>query len=159
MLIEVGQSSGIGTMWAAALAPMSIRHPDPAPTVELELIHGGPPRLCFRLDAHRDTVDREQRHQPFVVSTVSLTFYPGARLARMWVAAAWAGYVMHEALELVHVAGVRSIDPHADVAHDMCLRDGLPVDLTPQTLRRTLELVMRPHAVAALLQEEGIPWR
>jgi hypothetical protein len=159
MLIEVGERKGIGLQWAIALTGMEIRHLDPEPTVELELIHGDPPKLCFRLDVHRDTVDRHKRHRPFVISTVSLTFFPGAKLSRMWVAAAFAGYVAHEALELVTADGVRPIDPHAIEAHDMCLRDGLPVELDAVTLARTLGLVMRHQAVTALLEEAGIPWR
>ena len=150
-LLVIGPSSSLGDQWAAALRPMVIRHPDPAPTVELELTTSSVPSLCFRLDSHRDTVDDSKKHTPFLVSTVALTYFPGDRLARAWVAAAWTGYVMHEALELVTVDGVRPIDPHRDATHDTCLRDGLPVLLTPETLRRTLGVVMTPDAVDAFV--------
>lgn len=151
ILRETGQGSKLGDQWITALYPLDIRHPDSAPVVELELLHGDPPQLAFRLDAHRDTVKPSKVHRPFNVSTVSLTYFPGARVARAWVAAAWAGYVMHEALELVTANGARPIDPHADVTHDVCLRDGLPAVLTPESLRTALSVVMRPSAVAELL--------
>lgn len=144
--------SAIALQWESALVPMVIRHPDPAPTVELELTYGNPPQLSFRLDSHRDTVEPCRKHSPFNVSTTMLTYFPGQRLARAWVAAAWAGYVMHEALELVTVDGVRPIDPHASPSLDVCLRVGIPPLLTPDTLRASLGVVMTSEAVSALME-------
>ncbi len=138
--------------WAAALRPMVIRHPDPRSAVELELSTGTPPRLCFRLDVGHDTTDPAKEMRLLVVSTVDLGYFPGERLARMWVAAAWTSYLMHEALELVTVGDLvtRPIDPHADVSQDRCIRDGLPTTLTPASLRTALLVVMRPDLVEAL---------
>ena len=140
--------------WADALRDLVIRHPDPRSTVELELSTGAPTRLCFRLDVGFDTTDPKRETRPFNVSTVDLTYFPGTDLARAWVAAAWTGYLMHEALELVTLGDLvtRPIDPHGgDLALDKCLRDGLPVVLTPETLARTLRVVMSPEAAARMV--------
>ncbi len=143
--------------WEGALCALVIRHPDPRTTVELELTAGSPPRLCFRLDVGHDTTNPEKELRPLNVSTVDLTYFPGVALARAWVAAAWTGYLMHEALELVTVGDLttRPIDPHADVDQDRCIRDAIPTTLTPDSLWMALCVVMRPAAAAAMIAAAG----
>lgn len=143
----------LAAKWEDALRSLVIRHPDPRSIVELEIIVGHPTSLCFRLDVGFCTVDPAREIRPFIISTVNLTYFPGALVAQRWVAAAWTGYLMHEALELVRVHGERPIDPHGgDLAIDKCLRHGLPVQLTAETLARTLALVVEPAAVTAMLE-------
>lgn len=93
----------------------------------------------------------------FTISCVRLTYFPGVRLAQAWFAAAWAGYLLHESLELVTLAGDRAakvLDPHAEPYTtnpiNRGLRVGFPVELTPQTLLATLRLVMDPADADAL---------
>lgn len=139
--------------WADALRSMVVRHPDPRSTVEITLTAGEIPSLCVRVDVAYDTTKPDREIRPLVVSCVGLTYFPGERLAQAWLAAAWAGYTMHEALELVTLADgtTRPIDPHgADVALDRCLRVGLPVELTPATLQQALGVVMTPEAAEAM---------
>ena len=137
--------------WADALRDVVIRHPDPRSTVELVLTAADPPRLLFRLDVAHDTTDPMKEMRPLNVSTVRLHYFPGVRVARMWVAAAWTSYLMHELLELVTIGDLttRPIDPHANADQDKCIRDGLPTELTPETLRTALLVVMRPVLVDA----------
>jgi hypothetical protein len=140
----------IAQQWEGALRDLVIRHPDPRSTVELELTADAPPRLLFRLDVAFDTTNPSREMRPLNVSTVRLHYFPGTRVARMWVAAAWTGYLMHELLELVTIGDLttRPIDPHANPDQDKCIRDGLPTELTPETLRTALLVVMRPDLVA-----------
>lgn len=130
--------------WQSALDGMVIRHPNPASRAVLRLEDGDLPSLYFGLDVATDTTDPDRRVRDFAISTVRLTYWPGLLLARAWIAAAWSGYCQHEALELVTVGDMttRPIDPHGSVAHDRGLRDGLPVELTPETLVRSLAVVM-----------------
>jgi hypothetical protein len=140
-------SAPLSQQWESALRDVVIRHHDPRSKVDLVLVASERPQLAFRLDVGFCTVEPTKESRPFNISTVELSYFPGVALARAWVAAAWACYMMHEALELVSVDGVRPIDPHSDPALDVCLRDGLPAVLTPETLQRALGLVMRPAAV------------
>ena len=143
----------LAARWADALRGMSIRHPDPRSTVEVELTAGDPPSLCLRVDVAYDTTQLDREIRPLVVSCVGLPYFPGKQLARQWLAAAWASYTMHEALELVHLAdGTRPIDPHRDVLHDRCLRVGLPTILTVRALEQALGVVMSPESAAALME-------
>ncbi len=144
----------LAQQWLGALRDMIIRHPDPRSVVELDLIAGAPPRLAFRLDVGHDTTNPERELRPLMVSTVDLTYFPGVKLARAWVAAGWTSYLMHEALELVTVGDfvLRAIDPHTNEEQDKCIRDGLPTVLTPETLKTALLLVMRPTLLDAMLE-------
>lgn len=105
------------------------------------------------IDNHCDTRGKnDSLWSSFEISNVRLTFFPGVTLARMWIAAAWAGYIQHEALELVEVDGVNPLDPHAQpdnaIPQNRGLRDGLPPVLNRNTLIDGLAVVMdREHAV------------
>jgi hypothetical protein len=61
------------------------------------------------------------------------------------MACAFAGYVMHEALELATVCGVRVADPHAEpYPHspwNHSLREGFPTELTEESMLRTIRVV------------------
>lgn len=131
--------------WSAALAPLTLRHPNGASVPVLRLADGDPPSLYVGLDWTTCTRTGAGMTD-FAISTVQLTYFPGERLAQMWLAAAWSGYAAHEALELVTISGRTVLDPHADpyVSNpaNRGLRDGFPVSLTPETLVATLALVM-----------------
>jgi hypothetical protein len=146
--------------WAAALRGLEVRHPNGHSEVVLQLLGEDRLRLFVGLDQTWCTLTGA-RKAPFAISTVTLTYWPGERLARAWFAAAWAGYCQHEALELVTLAGDRAakvLDPHAEPyptnPANRGLRDGFPVELTPDSLIDTLALVM-PRADAVRLVEAG----
>ncbi len=146
--------SQLTRQWAGALNPLVVRHPGGWPVL-LTLLDGEEPRLQVELAETRDSRDPEVVLKPFIISTVTLTYFPGLVLARQWFAAAFCGYCQHEALERVTVGGLtdRPLDPHAEpFAFDRGLRDGLPVLLTPETLERALCVVMAPDAARALME-------
>lgn len=154
-------STKVFKQWRNVLQSMVVRHPDRRSKAEIRLLEGDPPMLYVGLDRGYDTTDPtdEKWRGPFAISTVKLSFFPGENLARKWLAAAWAGYVMHEALEMVTVGDhtTRPLDPH-DEPYDTnpfnrSLRDGFPVELTPETLRKTLELVMSAEKALELTKD------
>lgn len=153
MQLKAAGSSPLFCQWRDALAPMVIRHPNRTSQVRLRLIDGTCPLLVFSLDQTTDTTNPDRVMRDFQISTVSLTYFPGDRLARAWVAAAWVGYLQHEALELVTIDGLveRPLDPHLEPHdYDRGLRVGLPIALTPTTLCEALVAVM-PRRIAARL--------
>ena len=147
MLEVTGRSHALACLWADAFEGVIVRHPNPSSTPRLVLVDGVEPVLRIEIKDAKDTRDLTQdAWKPFVVSNVVLTFFPGARVARMWLAAAWAGYLQHEALELVTFGPKPILDPHQD-PYPTCpwnrgLRDGMPPVLTPDTLVRALATVM-----------------
>lgn len=144
----------IGQAWREALSEVCLQHPN-GMTATWELTHGHPPVLTVRLDGIACTVSGQPIPR-FVVSCVELGYFPGKRLAQVWLACAFAGYVQHEALELVTAANERVLDPHQPPYHwDRGLRQGFPVRLTPDSLRATLEAVMSPDAAETLIREHS----
>lgn len=152
--VVTGSEHELTRLWADALAPLEVRHPNRVSTVKLTLVDAAVPLLMIQLDRTPSTRDpTKEMHRPFTISNVELTYFPGTLLAQAWFAAAFSGYVQHEALELVSVGGVNPIDPHVEPYElnpaNRGLRDGMPSRLTPETLLRALEVVMdREHAVA-----------
>lgn len=149
--------SAITQQWALALQDVVIRHPNGSSNVVLTLTDGPAPNLMIHLDETCDSRDPRVKFGRFVISNVKLTYFPGVKLAREWLAAAFAGYVLHEALELVTVGNLvdRPLCPHTETspgvyAYDKGLRDGLPLELNPATLIRTLAVVMPTDAAVAL---------
>ena len=128
--------------WAQALDGLQIKHPNPGVEVVCTLTRTDPPILTVACPNTLDTRDGTPIPN-FVVSNVTLSYFPGARLARTWLVCAWVGYLQHEGLELSTFQGERVLDPHAPpFQYDRGLRQGFPVVLTPETLRATLEVVM-----------------
>lgn len=151
--------SDLTQQWVQSLQPVVLRHPSRDSVPVLNLIDGPAPTLCLYLKETRDSRDWNVRMPRFIISNVKLTYHPGDDLARKWLAAAWAGYIQHEALELCTLGGTieRPLCPHTQTeegiyGYDKGLRDGLPVELTPETLARTLALVMYPRALEQLLE-------
>lgn len=130
----------LNEQWAAVIAKLRVRHADREAVPCFDLIPGDPPALFVSVKNTRDTVT-DERLASLAVSTVTLTYFPGEAVALRWLAAAWAGYQLHEALELVTADGVRPIDPHSHARHDRGLRHGLPLVLTPETLLQTFEAI------------------
>jgi hypothetical protein len=140
--------------WAGALQDVIVRHPTGEPVL-LELIDAECPVLKVALAKTRDSRDPSNLMCGFVISNVTLSYFPGADLARKWLAAAWAGYAAHEACEAVTIGGLveRPLDPHEPPFYfDRGLRDGLPVTLTPETLEKALCVVMEPVHARALME-------
>lgn len=135
-----------GQDWYDALRDLVIRHHDPEVQVEVRVTNEDPPYLHLRVLNCVDTSVREFTRLPsLAISSVQLTFFPGVTAARAWLAAGWAGYMMHEALELVTVGGdpkQRALDPHSGPENDKGLRRGLPAVLTPETLAAAMSLVL-----------------
>jgi hypothetical protein len=103
------------------------------------------PVLRIAVKQARDTRDQERRFPQLDVSEVRLSYWPGEHVARAWIAASFAGYLMHEALELVTVGGEAVLDPHKEpYEYDRGLRTGTPTVLTPQSLHESLCVVMLP---------------
>jgi len=152
-----GEWSVLTRQWVGALQDVVVRHPTGEPVL-IDLIDGARPVLRVALAKTRDSRDPSNLMTGFVISNVTLSYFPGVDLARKWLAAAFASYVLHEALELCTVGGLieRPLDPHAETepgffGFDMGLREGLPVVLTPDTLRKTLSLVVYPRTLDQLL--------
>lgn len=128
--------------WAEALQGLTIRHPNPGIEVVCTLTPSDPPVLAIACPNTLDTRDGTPIPN-FVVSNVTLSYFPGPELARIWLVCAWVGYLQHEGLELAIYQGQRVLDPHAPpFQYDRGLRQGFPVILTPESLAQTLEVVM-----------------
>lgn len=145
----------LASLWRSALADVRIRHPNRESRVNVTVDdQPGGPVLLLSLDKTTDSRDPSVTISPFMISCVRLTYFPGVDLARKWLAAAFAGYVQHEALELVTVGDLvtRPLDPHEPpFTYDKGLRQGLPTVLTPASLAASLAVVMPVDAVEALL--------
>lgn len=142
--------------WRSALAELEVRHPNGRSRVVLTVIDRDPPEFYVGLDETTCTLTGETKRD-FAISTVKLTYWPGRTLAQQWFAAAWAGYCQHEALELVTARGDRIrkvLDPHAEPYAtnplNRGLRVGFPVELTPDSLYRTLEMALGATAASDL---------
>ncbi len=139
--------------WRQALQGLIIRHPDRRNTVHWDILSSG--HFTIGMDRVTSTLS-EELWAPFQISTTLLSYFPGNTLARAWVAAAWAGYCQHEALELVTMGdwATRILDPHAEPyptnPYNRGLRNGFPEVLTPETLYMTLALVISPEQISAL---------
>ncbi len=148
---ESAVTTSLGKQWYEALKDLVIRHHDPAVEVEVRVTNEDPPYLHLRVLNCIDTSQplgpsREVTRLPsLAISSVRLTYFPGVAQAREWLAAAWSGYIAHEALELVTVGGdpkARVWDPNDGPEKDRGLRRGLPADLTPETLETAMSLVI-----------------
>ncbi|MBP9862675.1 MAG: hypothetical protein KBD62_32275 [Kofleriaceae bacterium] len=154
LIVAPGPLGPVAAAWAAALRDLAVAHPDPSSAVELELRDGEPPSLQVTVLNARNTLDSADVFPRFAISTVALDCWPGVRAAQAWIAAAWAGYMQHEALERVTVRGDRPLDPHAPpYAYDRGLRHGFPPRLTADTLRRTLLLSMDEAAADEIVSQ------
>lgn len=106
----------LGLKWEAALEPVRLRYPDPDAIPNLRLFERGEVvYLEIAIDNALDSLGDFRRLPRLTISTVELTFFPGDKLARAWLAVGWAGYLQHEAMELVTVGddlAARALDPH-----------------------------------------------
>lgn len=148
--------SDLAKYWEGALAELDVRHPNGRSQVVLHVSDGAPAILYIGLAETTCTLT-DAVMKDFAISNVRLAYWPGARLAQAWFAAAWVGYLQHEALELVTLAGDRAakvLDPHAAPYAtnplNRGLRVGFPAELTPASLLATLRLVMDPADADAL---------
>jgi hypothetical protein len=130
--------------WTRALEAMDIHHLDPTCTPEFVMLGADDePRLQLNVLNLRDANDQERRIAKQVVHTMNLRVWPGHQLAQLFLACAWATFFQHEALEHVLVDGERLWDPHRPpYIYDHGFRTGMPVDVVPETIERTLALVM-----------------
>lgn len=145
MRVASERLSDLGTRWRDALSVLCVRHPNRLSAVECRISDDDV--LTVQLDETVDTRDlTTPMRAPFVISCVRLACWPGADRAREWFAAGFAGYCMHEALELVTFGGAAVLDPHeqpyAENTANRCLRDGFPPVLTEETLARAMRVVL-----------------
>lgn len=139
-------------LWRKAMTDVQILHVDPTcePKIDIYGTADKPFLKVFVRNA-RDTVCQERRLGELTISCVRLTFWPGTEAAQKWIAAAWAGYMQHEALELVMVDNARILDPHQSADHDRGVRLGFPGVLTPETMEQALSLVMHRDLAAQIV--------
>lgn len=151
-----GRAGELTRQWAAALEPCIVRHPNRSITPVLTLNDAPEPVLDFELDANPSS-DADETIAPFRITNVRLTFFPGVRAARAWLAAAWGCFLQHEALELVTVGDLRTrvLDPHATRATlDHVFHTGLPFTLTPDSLLAALMTAV-PRSEALQILEDS----
>ncbi len=144
MLTVTGRSGELTRQWADALEHVIVRHPNRSITPMLTLDDGTEPNLHFELDANPSS-DSDETIAPFRITNVRLSFFPGVRAARAWLAAAWACFLQHEALELVTIGDLctRVLDPHENRERlDYVFHIGLPFVLTPESLLNALATVI-----------------
>ena len=152
----------LADLWSAVLARVVIRHPNPNARPRLTINRDGaaPPILLVQIDGHCDTgTARRPQWETFTIANTRLAYFPGDKLAEMWLAAAWSGYVQHEGLELVTVADKACLDPHAEphryTPWNRGLRDGFPAVLTEATFLSTLAVAMSRESAERLVAEVG----
>lgn len=139
-------------LWESAIASMSVKHVDPTVRVDWMML-GSPdePRLQIKVIGARDSRDQERR-MDIHVHTMNLRMWPGLTIARTFLACAWATYFQHEALELCHVDDELVWDPHrAPYVYDQGFRGGMCVDVSPESIERTLSIVMGAENARRLL--------
>ncbi len=157
MLVVTGQKHLLTRQWADALAPVIVRHPNRSIKPLLTLDDDIVPNLHFELDSNPSS-DADETISPFRITNVRLTYFPGAELAQMWLAAAWACFLQHEALELVTVGDLktRALDPHANRGRlDYVFHTGLPFKLTPESLLSALTTAIPREEAEALVSKLG----
>lgn len=153
MLKVTGRTFPLTRQWAEALEHVVVRHPNRSITPLLTLDDDAWPNLHFELDANPSS-DSDETISPFRITNVRLSFFPGATIARMWLAAAWGCFLQHEALELVTVGDTktRALDPHANRGRlDHVFHTGLPFTLTPETLLAALATAIPEEEAKALI--------
>lgn len=152
MLVVTGRAGELTRLWADALTDVIVRHPNRNISPILTLDDGSEPILHFELDSNPSS-NSDEAITPFRITNVRLTYFPGVDLARKWLAAAWACFLQHEALELVTIGDfkTRALDPHENRGRlDYVFHTGLPFVLTPETLLEALTTAI-PRAEATLL--------
>jgi hypothetical protein len=157
-------TTSVADQWRAALADVVVRHPDRRSKPVLRVVDGDPPVLYVGLDVAHCTADDAKEMRDFAIANVHLHCFPGIALARAWLAAAWVGYLQHEALELVTVGGLtdKVLDPHADPYPtnplNRGLRDGFPNHLRPFDIYRTLCLVTDKKTASKMTWNGALGW-
>lgn len=146
LLIDgIPKDHSLAARWAMALRDLEVRYPDPEVWVELKLTTAEQPVFTLVVGNVMDTRSGHRKSE-LVISCVTLAIWPGEELCRMWVAAAWAGYLQHEALELVTYNLKSPLDPHEEPYEanpfNRGLRDGLPARLDGPALIKALATVM-----------------
>lgn len=158
MLAVTGRDGILTRQWADALEHVVVRHPNRNIKPILTLDDGPMPNLHFELD-HNPSSDSDERISPFRITNVKLAFFPGAKLARMWLAAAWACFLQHEALELVTLGDLKTrvLDPHENRARlDYVFHTGLPFTLTPKALEDALATAIPRSEARQLMRAAGV---
>lgn len=156
-LVVTGRTNELTRRWADALDGVIVRHPNRGITPMFTLEDGPEPNLHFELDTNPSS-DADEVIAPFRITNVRLTYFPGVRAARAWLAAAWGCFLQHEALELVTIGDLRTrvLDPHATRATlDYVFHTGLPFTLTPESLLAALATAI-PRADAIQLMEDSL---
>jgi hypothetical protein len=153
MLTVTGRQHLLTRQWADALEGVIVRHPNRSIEPILTLDDTPVPNLHFELDMNPSS-DSDEVIIPFRITNVKLSFFPGADLARKWLAAAWACFLQHEALELVTIGDkkTRVLDPHENRGRlDYVFHTGLPFTLTPKTLLAALSTAIPPQEAEELM--------
>lgn len=125
-------------LWSGVTEGLEVRHPDPATRVTLHVMSWGS-RIVFSMENVADTRFRAGKVRignggpgDAFELWVETDFWPGVQTAELFLAGAWAWYVVHETMELVThrhplmtfpappgtAAGMRVIDPHDPLSPD-----------------------------------------
>jgi hypothetical protein len=150
-----GRTNELTRLWADALAPLVIRHPNRAFTPLLLLEDYATPMLHIEIDGTICS-NTDRLIQPFRVTNVKLTYFPGTRAAQAWIAAAWGCFMQHEGIELVTGPDISKpvMDPHAERSNmDHVFHRGLPFELTPETLLHALTSAIPLDEAKRLMEE------
>lgn len=113
------------------------------------------PMLHIEIDKNPDSRDPAVTFEPFRVTNVRLSFFPGDDLARKWLAVAWAGFMFHEGLELVTMAdlGARIVDPHeTPELLEWNFHRAFPRRLTRESMLETMATAMPLDALAVIAE-------
>lgn len=141
-------------LWKHAVSQVRVRHPDPKVQVRVDVRDGigEEVRLDFVMLNICDTSFDSERRMWRFRHGATLVEWPGLENAKMWISAAWALYLQHEAFELVtlrdragcnyhdgYIEGCSEcaenaaiIDAHGNGHHQSLLRDTGDVKKTLQ---------------------------
>ena len=157
MLRVTGSTHPETRPWADALADVIVRHPNRNLRPILHLQDGHVPVMLFELESNVSS-DDDAVIAPFPITNVNLAHFPGVRAARAWIAAAWACFAHHEAMELVTVGDLRTrvLDPHEPgTRFEHMFNVAFPRRLTPESLLAALCTAI-PRAEAEQLIRESM---
>lgn len=156
MLEVTGRTHPLTRLWADALTGVVVRHLNPVLTPMLTLEDSPEPMLHIEIDKNPDSRDPAVMFEPFRVTNVRLAFFPGETLARKWLAVAWAGFMFHEALELVTSADFRDrvVDPHeSPELLEWNFHRAFPRRLTRESMIETLATAIPPDQLMLAMHE------
>lgn len=153
-------------LWKYAASQVRVRHPDPKVDVHIDIRSNGidgSVRLEFVMfnicDTSYDNSPGQEHRMWRFRHSATLEDWPGLENARMWISAAWALYMQHEAFELVTLrdrAGCTYHDGHVEVCPE-CASNAAIIDAHGMGHHQNL-LRNMGHVKATLQWAIGTEW-